>query len=100
MLNVNIPAGNNLRGIRVTRLGVRRYENVLHKRRDPRGRIYYWLAGDVADMDADDKRTDTGAVRAGYVSVTPIQFDLTDHAALDDVQNWKLQLTTEVEGKN
>lgn len=92
LLNVNVPSGRRLQGMQVTRLGARRYENVLHKRRDPRGRVYYWLAGDVTDMDLDDKMTDTACVRNGYVSVTPMQFDLTQHAALDAVRSWSLDL--------
>lgn len=92
LLNVNVPAGKPLRGVQVTRLGVRLYKNVLHKRRDPRGRVYYWLAGDVADMDLDDKMTDTASVHNGYVSVTPIQFDLTQYEALDAVRGWGLDL--------
>lgn len=90
LLNVNVPGAGPLQGVRVTRLGMRRYKNVLHKREDPRGREYYWLAGDVSDIDVDDEMTDTGAVRDGYVSVTPMQFDLTKYSVMDEVQRWNL----------
>lgn len=92
LLNVNVPAGPEIQGFRVTRLGIRRYRNVFHRRVDPRGRVYYWMAGEVEDVDDHDLDTDTGAVRAGYVSVTPIEFDLTKYAALDVVRDWRLDV--------
>ncbi|REJ32962.1 MAG: 5'/3'-nucleotidase SurE, partial [Bacillota bacterium] len=93
LLNVNVPAGTEVKGFRVTRLGIRRYRDVFDRRVDPRGRVYYWMAGEVEDLDQDDISTDTGAVRAGYISVTPIEFDLTKYAALDVVRDWNLDLT-------
>ncbi|HEY8417223.1 MAG TPA: 5'/3'-nucleotidase SurE [Limnochordales bacterium] len=92
LLNVNVPPGNDLKGFRVTRLGIRRYRDVFHRRVDPRGRVYYWMAGQVEDLDDGDLNTDTGAVRAGFVSVTPIEFDLTKYAALDVVRDWQLDM--------
>jgi len=88
-----VPAGTEVKGFRVTRLGIRRYRDVFDRRVDPRGRVYYWMAGEVEDLDQDDISTDTGAVRAGYISVTPIEFDLTKYAALDVVRDWNLDLT-------
>lgn len=92
LLNVNVPVTETLQGIRVTRLGARRFKDVLHKRKDPRGRVYYWLAGEIAEVDMADEMTDLASVKSGYVSVTPIQFDLTQHEALDAVQSWNLSL--------
>lgn len=91
LLNVNVPAVEP-RGFRVTRLGIRRYRDVFDRRVDPRGRVYYWMAGEVEDLDEGDISTDTGAVRAGYISVTPIEFDLTKYAAMDVVRDWNLDL--------
>jgi len=87
LLNVNVPAGEP-RGWRATRLGMRRYRDVLHRRTDPRGRAYYWMAGEIEDADSDDEGIDTVAVRRGFVSVTPISFDLTKYDALNVVENW------------
>lgn len=90
LLNVNVPAGDNIRGIRITRLGGRPWKDALHKRKDPRGRAYYWLAGERADPKKEDEGTDVATVSAGYVSVTPIQFDLTEYGAMDEVRSWDL----------
>lgn len=92
LLNVNVPAGAEIRGWRATRLGLRRYRDVLHRRLDPRGREYFWMAGEIEDVDSDDETVDTVAVRSGYVSVTPISFDLTQFKALDVVRSWNVDV--------
>lgn len=86
LLNINTPPCAP-RGIRVTRLGQRRYVNIFDKRTDPRGRVYFWMAGEPFDLDKDDPETDVWAVREGYISITPIQFDLTDYAFMDKLKN-------------
>lgn len=86
LLNINLPP-RPPRGIRVTRLGIRRYVNVFDRRTDPRGRVYYWMAGEPFDVDRDDPDTDAGAVLEGYTSITPIQFDLTDYKITDIVKS-------------
>jgi len=70
-------------GIRATRLGVRRYEDEVDVRRDPRGRDYYWIGGPNYFHDVGEG-TDTEAVDAGYVSITPLGLNATeqDHMAL------------------
>ena len=78
LLNINLPPGLP-RGIRVTRLGHRRYVNIFDKRTDPRGRVYFWMAGEPSDVDEDDPDTDVFAVKEGYASITPVHFDLTDY---------------------
>ncbi|MCE8041467.1 5'/3'-nucleotidase SurE [Halomonas desiderata] len=89
LLNVNVPdlPWEEIRGFRVTRMGYRGPAERPMEVRDPRGRLRYWIAavGQSAD-DGDD--TDFAAIEAGYVSITPLQTDLTRHAALDDVQGW------------
>lgn len=85
MLNVNVPPGEP-RGIRITRLGRRRYVNVFHRRTDPRGRVYYWMAGDVEETD-NGPGTDMAAVKNGFVSITPLQCDLTDYNLLDALRD-------------
>lgn len=78
LLNINMPPCAP-RGIKVTRLGNRRYVNIFDKRTDPRGRVYFWMAGEPFDLDVDDPETDVWAVREGFISITPVQFDLTDY---------------------
>jgi 5'-nucleotidase len=78
LLNVNIPLlpGNRLKGFRVTRQGMRVYRDRLDKRIDPRGRPYFWIGGDTPTGIPEDG-TDIGALTDGYVSITPLQLDLT-----------------------
>lgn len=85
LLNINMPPGAP-RGIRVTRLGNRRYVNIFDKRTDPRGRTYFWMAGEPFDLDEDDPETDVRAVKEGYISITPVQFDLTDYSVLEKLK--------------
>lgn len=87
LLNVNIPAGE-IRGVRITRLGVRKYRNVFHRREDPRGRVYYWLAGEAVDLDQGPD-TDARALREGYASVTPLRLDLTDAEVASRLRVWE-----------
>ncbi|MDD4334699.1 MAG: 5'/3'-nucleotidase SurE [Desulfotomaculaceae bacterium] len=86
LLNINMPPGAP-RGIKVTRLGHRRYVNIFDKRIDPRGRIYFWMAGEPFDLDKDDPETDVWAIREGYISITPVQFDLTDYRFMDKLRD-------------
>jgi 5'-nucleotidase len=78
LLNVNVPA-RPPRGARITRQGVRRYPAKLERRLDPNGRAYFWIGGDEP-TDVCEPGTDVQAIDAGYISVTPVQLDLTDHS--------------------
>lgn len=91
LLNVNVPAlpSTAIHGVEVTRQGKRHYEDELIKREDPFGQPYYWLGG-AAVIDFPDDGTDVGAIANGYVSVTPIGLDLTNHAFLKQLQGWDL----------
>jgi 5'-nucleotidase len=76
LLNVNFPAGAAVHhGIRATRLGRRSYDDEVVTRRDPRGHEYVWLGGPNAHHHPEEG-TDTEAVDAGYVSVTPLRLDM------------------------
>jgi 5'-nucleotidase len=88
VLNVNVPSGE-IRGIAVTHLGRRIYRDALVVRHDPRGRPYYWLGGDEPEGDLTEG-TDTAAVANGYVSLTPIHFDLTNERWLEALRGWRL----------
>lgn len=92
LLNVNFPAlpPNQVRGIQVTRLGRRIYRDVLIKRLDPKGRPYYWIGGDPPAGEPEEG-TDIGALARGYVSVTPLNLDMTDETQLAKLRQWGLQ---------
>jgi 5'-nucleotidase len=84
LLNINVPRGP-LHGVKVTVQGMRNHITKVTASVDPRGRPYYWIE-EGEDTYADGERADHVAVRAGYVSVTPLQPDLTAFALLDQVQ--------------
>ncbi len=88
LLNVNVPAGQ-IKGVQLTRLGQRVYNDELVARTDPRGRPYYWIGGSVPTGVPDDG-TDVGALHHGYISVTPIQMDMTAYKFMETLQTWKL----------
>ncbi|MCL4425179.1 MAG: 5'/3'-nucleotidase SurE [Firmicutes bacterium] len=93
LLNVNIPAvePSQINGVRFTRLGVRQYRNVFDRRLDPRGRVYYWLAGELLDPD-NDPDSDVIAIKNNFISITPIHLDLTSHQTLYDLQQVEIDL--------
>lgn len=87
LLNVNVPAipGEHIRGIRVTRQGTGMWRDTYQCRKDPMGRDYYWLAG-VYHPTEGETDTDDAALRDGYVAVTPIHYQLTDHTMLEPLR--------------
>lgn len=92
LLNVNVPARppEELRGMRVARLGRRSYRDELVVRHDPRGRPYYWINGSDPEDQAEEG-TDISAVAEGYVSITPAHMDLTSHRWLEELRGWGLE---------
>ena len=80
LLNVNLPAGE-CRGVRLTRLGRRVYEQTVVEKRDPKNRRYYWIGGNP--VWETEEGTDHTAVSEGYISVTPLHLDLTDYKGLE-----------------
>lgn len=95
LLNVNFPAlpAHQVRGIQVTRLGARIYHDVLIRRVDPKGKPYYWIGGDPPGGEPVEG-TDIGALAQGYISVTPLNLDMTDQAQLAKLREWGLQLAS------
>jgi 5'-nucleotidase len=89
LLNVNIPylPPEEIKGIRNTRQGLRVYRDRLDRRMDPRGRPYFWIGGD-APTGVPEVGTDIGALSEGYVSINPIQLDLTMYTAIPALGNW------------
>jgi len=86
VFNINFPGGTP-KGIRVTVAEPAPYRDRYHRRRDPRGRVYYWLSGEPPRrLRLDGRATDEWAVSRGYVSVTPLRRDLTDRDLLGDLE--------------
>jgi 5'-nucleotidase len=90
LLNVNVPR-EAPRGIRFTRLGHRVYSEKVVEQVDPRGRTHYWLGAGPPEWEALDG-TDMGAVHEGFVAVTPLYLDLTNHRALGLMTDWATAL--------
>ncbi|MEM9214529.1 MAG: 5'/3'-nucleotidase SurE [Cyanobacteria bacterium P01_F01_bin.150] len=111
LLNVNIPPvqEHQIKGVSFTRQGIRRYEDLFEKRVDPRGKTYYWLAGEVVEDDDGDLdrlpkwgldlphlewlqkiSTDVQAIRNHYISITPLQYNLSNVTGLTNLQHWKI----------
>jgi 5'-nucleotidase len=94
LLNANIPAVETILGVKVTRQGRRLWQNSIQETLDPWGRKHYWIGGGTPHLDPDED-TDANAISAGYISVTPIHLDLTNHAGLDYLKNnWALERKT------
>lgn len=98
LLNVNFPdvrEYSDFKGVRWTRQGRRIYTDYIYELKDPRGNVYYWIGGfpveDHEDND-DGEETDIGAVKKGFISITPVKLDLTDYSMLERVKNIKLEL--------
>ena len=93
LLNINVPclSEEDILGAYITHLGVRKYENTFEQRRDPRGKSYYWMAGRPID-DLNNIGSDVWAVKNRYISITPVQFDLTKYSIIEKIKNWNIVL--------
>lgn len=91
VLNVNLPNldKKDIKGIKVCRQARANWVEEFDKRTNPMGRDYYWLAGKFVNMD-NGEDTDEWALENGYVSVVPVQFDLTAHHTIQQLNNWEL----------
>jgi 5'-nucleotidase len=83
MYNVNVPAlsPDEIKGVKVTELGTRQYQDIFERRHDPSGRDYYWLSG-IAIEEGESEVSDVVALANGYISVTPVSFNMTDKNTL------------------
>src|SRR5215211_1647177 len=90
VLNINIPylSVEAMKGFIITRQGLRVYRDALDRRVDPRGRPYYWIGGE-SPTGVNEEGTDVGALASGYVSITPLQLDLTNYKAMDVLKSWE-----------
>jgi len=90
LLNINLPDRDtdSLRGVRITTLGKRVYADPVVTDKDPHGKTYYWIGGGEATWEGPES-ADYLAVENGYVSITPVHLDLTNHRVIPDLQPWE-----------
>jgi 5'-nucleotidase len=86
LLNVNVPKGVPA-GMRVTKQGFKSARPVISEHIDPRGKLYYWIGEERSGFHAQGG-TDFEAIDEGYVSITPMRSDLTNHNALETLKSW------------
>jgi 5'-nucleotidase len=89
LLNINVPPGNS-RGVKVVRLGNTRYVNIFDRRTDPRGNVYFWMAGEVFIDKNEARDTDIVMTSEGYITVTPVQVDITNNTEIERIKGWQL----------
>jgi 5'-nucleotidase len=89
VLNVNVPSipAGDIAGVRVTRLGKRVYRDAIVEKTDPRGKRYFWIGGKAPTFLREEK-TDFEAVDQGFISITPLQLDMTDYRAMVEMASW------------
>lgn len=86
ILNINVPGLDleDIGGIQITELGKRMFTDDYEKRVDPRGKVYYWMAGELIN-EPEDANTDISAVRNNKISVTPITFEMTNTEVMNQL---------------
>lgn len=92
IININYPSipQENIKGVKITTLGVRKYENAFVERKDPRGNSYYWMSGKVKELEQNET-SDIVALENNYISVTPIHFDLTNFKTYEYLKKLDLE---------
>ncbi|MFL2625898.1 MAG: 5'/3'-nucleotidase SurE [Flavobacteriaceae bacterium] len=90
VLNVNFPKteNNTIKGIKICQQAEANWVEKFDKRQSPMGKDYYWLTGEFINYDKR-KNTDEYALSKGYISIVPVQFDLTAHNYIDELKNWE-----------
>jgi 5'/3'-nucleotidase len=94
LLNMNVPQGE-IKGVKVTRQGIKNARPVITEHIDPRGKPYFWIGEQYFRSKAEDG-TDYRAIENGYVSVTPLRSDMTDHSLLSSLDSWNYLSSLEV----
>src|SRR6476620_2017471 len=94
LLNVNVP-NSEVKGVKVTRQGIKNARPVITEHIDPRGKPYFWIGEQYFRSNAEDG-TDYRAIEEGYISVTPLRSDMTDHSALTEIGSWNYVLASEL----
>ena len=92
LLNINVPdlPEEEWRGIRITRQGQARWKETFDKRADPRGRVYYWMDGHKLEIEEPDD-SDARALTDGFVTVTPIRLNMTNHEFISKLKTWPFE---------
>lgn len=87
ILNINVPAGNlkDMKGVCIPRLGMRMYTDAYEKRFDPRGKVYYWMAGEPISEN-HEQGTDISAIMQNKISITPVTFEMTHQSIMPDLE--------------
>ncbi len=88
-LNVNIPKGNNIEGIKVCRQTSGQWVGEFIKSKDGANKQIYWLTGEFANDEPHDENTDEWALAHNYVSVVSIKVDMTNHKHLEEIKDWE-----------
>jgi len=91
LLNVNFPNGAGIKGIKICRQANAKWAEEFDERMDPHKRPYYWLTG-VFQLNDTGEETDVWALENNYVSVVPVQFDMTAHHAIPLINTWKFNI--------
>jgi 5'-nucleotidase len=94
LLNMNVPQ-SDIKGVQVTRQGIKNARPVITEHIDPRGKPYFWIGEQYFRSNAEDG-TDYRAIEEGYVSITPLKSDMTDHALLSSLESWNYLASLEV----
>ena len=94
LLNMNVPQGE-IKGVKVTRQGIKNARPVITEHIDPRGKPYFWIGEQYFRSNAEDG-TDYRAIEDGYVSITPLRSDMTDHGSLSQIGSWNYLTTSEL----
>lgn len=89
-LNVNVPDGNAVKGLKVVRQAKGRWVEKFVERKDPRGRNYYWLTGSFKNLEPEANDTDEFALSQGYASLVPCQLDSTNHVLITELKSYEL----------
>ncbi len=87
-LNINVPnlPEEKIKGVSITHLGNRRYQEELIKRLDPRGKVYYWIGSKVVVNEPAEEGTDVRAIQEDKISITPIHLDTTNYSAIPELK--------------
>jgi 5'-nucleotidase len=92
-LNINVPPvpKDQIAGVRITKQGKTRYEEMFERRLDPANNVYFWLKGERVLLEYSDD-SDEIAVEKNYISITPLQCDLTNYQAMDILRSWNFSI--------
>ena len=90
ILNINVPnmPSEDIKGVKITRLGAREYDEIFELRKSPFGQDYVWYSGAPLWYENLDEDIDVVALQEDYISITPMQYDLTNHSLIEEVKSW------------